>query len=205
MKKKTITKRQKEVLKVIYNWIRNSGFPPSFNELKEELGVSSNQTILEHLINLEKKELIRREEGSARGIKILRKGYDTIKVKPLVPMFGTTSAGSFMEAIEEAGAWLTLSKDASMLSDDFFVIRVNGDSMEGAGIKEGDLILFQKTNEFYSGDIVLAQTNEGTTIKRFVSGDKPPYVYLKPENPKYNNILFEDGMKMIGKMIKKLQ
>ena len=73
-----------------------------------------------------------------------------------------------------------------------------------AGIEDGDLILFEKTKEFSSGDIVLAQTPDGTTVKRFISQDKSPYTYLKPENPEYKIILFTDEMKMIGKMIKKL-
>lgn len=204
MKKIIITKRQKQVLRIIYNRIKNSGFPPSFNDLKIELGLNSNQTILDHLANLEKKRLIKREEGSARGIKILKKGYETIKVRPLAPIVGMTSAGDFTEAIEEVDGWLPISKEASMLSDNLFVVRIEGNSMIGAGIKEGDLVLFQKTNEFFSKDIVLVQTPDGTTVKRFISEDKPPYVYLKPENPKYNIIHFTDEMKMIGKMVKKL-
>lgn len=204
MKQEIITKRQKQVLRIIYNWIKNSGFPPSFNDLKEELGLNSNQTILDHLVGLEKRRLIKREEGSARGIKILKKGYEAIKARPLAPIVGTTSAGGFIEAIEEIDGWLPLSKEASLLSDNLFIVRVEGDSMIKAGIKEGDLILFKKTKEFYSKDIVLVQTPDGTTVKRFISEDKPPYVYLKPENSKYDIIHFTDEMKMIGKMVKKM-
>ena len=204
MKKETITERQKEVLQIIYDNIKDFGFPPSFSELKEGLNISSNQSLLDFFSVLERKNLIIREQGSARGIKILKRGYKAINATPLAPIVGTTSAGGFIEAIEEMDAWVPLSKETETISDNVIVTRVIGDSMIKAGIEDGDLILFKKTNEFSSGDIVLAQTPDGTTVKRFISEDKPPYIYLKPENPKYKIILFTDEMTIIGKMIKKL-
>ena len=67
MQKEAITRRQKEVLRTIYNSLITAGFPPSFSELKEKLDVSSNQTILDIFSILEKKNLISREEGSSVG------------------------------------------------------------------------------------------------------------------------------------------
>jgi len=203
-KKEIITKRQGEVLKIIYDSLITAGFPPSFSELKEKLKISSNQSLLDIFSILEKKNLITREEGSARGIKILKRGYRAINVSPLAPIIGFTSAGGFTEAIEEIDAWQPLSKDVETIADDVMIVRVMGDSMINANIKDGDLVLFKKTNEFVSDDIVLVKTPDGTTIKRFISQNKPPYQFLKPENPKYPIILFTDEMEMVGKMIKKL-
>ena len=203
MRKLTVTDRQKEVLQVIYDNLVNSGYPPSFSELKEKLDISSNQTVLDIFSVLERKNLITREEGSARGIKILKRGYKAINARPLAPIIGYTSAGDFTEAIEEIDAWVPLSKDTEVISEDVIITKVIGDSMVGAGIEDGDLILFKKTKEFSSGDIVLAQTPDGTTIKRFISQNKPPYQFLKPENSKYPIIHFTDKMEMIGKMVKK--
>lgn len=206
-KKQTIiTKRQKEVLKIVYNNIKDFGFPPSFSELKGQLSISSNQSLLDLFRALERKSLIRREQGSARGIKILKKGYQAINANPLAPIVGVASAGLFTEAIEDIDAWIPLSKETEVISDDVIITRVMGDSMIGAGIEDGDLILFKKIQgkEFYSGDIVLAQTPEGATIKRFVSRNKPPYKFLKAENPKYKPIRFTSETQVIGKMLKKL-
>ncbi|MBU4480985.1 LexA family transcriptional regulator, partial [Patescibacteria group bacterium] len=72
MQNKPITKRQKEVLKIIYNNLITAGFPPSFSELKEKLNISSNQSLLDIFSILERNNFINREEGSARGIKILK-------------------------------------------------------------------------------------------------------------------------------------
>ncbi|PIS39624.1 MAG: repressor LexA [Candidatus Nealsonbacteria bacterium CG08_land_8_20_14_0_20_38_20] len=204
MQNKPITKRQKEVLKIIYDSLITAGFPPSFSELKEKLNISSNQSLLDVFSILEKNNFISREEGSARGIKILKKGYRAISAQPLAPLVGATSAGGFIEAIEEVDAWQPLSKDVETIADDVMIVRVMGDSMTNANIEDGDLVLFKKTKEFVSGDIVLAQTPDGTTIKRFISQNKPPYQFLKPENPKYPIILFTDEMEMLGKMVKKL-
>jgi repressor LexA len=76
--------------------------------------------------------------------------------------------------------------------------------MVGAGIEEGDLLLVQEQQEFSTKDIVVAQSPDGTTVKRFISEDSPPYLYLKPENPKYDNIPFTDQVKLQGKVIGKL-
>ena len=204
MQKEIATKRQKQVLKIIYNALISAGFPPSFSELKEKLKISSNQSLLDIFSILERKCLIRREEGSARGIKILKAGYKAIAAAPLAPIVGATSAGSFTEAIEEIDAWVPLSKDTEVISEEVIITKVIGDSMIGAGINDGDLVLFKKTTDFVSGDIVLAQTPDGTTVKRFMSQSNPPRKFLKPENPKYPIISLTAETELIGKMIKKL-
>ena len=73
--------------------------------------------------------------------------------------------------------------------------------MVNAGIDDGDAVLVQTKKEFVSGEIVYAQIGDGGTIKRFISEDKPPYVYLQPENPKYQIINFTDEMELKGKVV----
>ncbi len=200
-----ITKRQKEILQFIYNSYKDNGFPPDFGEFKEKLGISSNQAIIDHLGSLEKKGLISREEKAARGIKIKPLGYEILKVDPLLPILGTSYAGTFTEAIEIQGNWAPASGHVQKLEEETFLIKVSGDSMTNAGILEGDHLLVKSQKEFVSGDIVLAQTLEGTTVKRFISQDSPPYLYLKPENPKHKIILFTPEVEMQGKIIGKFE
>lgn len=73
--------------------------------------------------------------------------------------------------------------------------------MINAGIEDGDVVFIKEEKEFVSGDVVLAQIEEGKTVKRFVSDDKPPYIYLKPENPNYESIPFTDEMQLLGKVV----
>lgn len=196
-----ITKRQKELLAIIYRFIRDTGYPPTLEEMKEKLGVVSNQSILDLLSKLEHQRLIKKQDGAARGIVIKPKGYEILQKPSLVAEVGVTAAGSFMEAVAIKGEWQAVSKEVSKFKDDVYILKIFGDSMTNAGINDGDLVLAQKKKEFYTNDIVVAQTPDGTTVKRFIFEDKPPYVYLKPENLKYKNIRFTEEMRMEGKVI----
>lgn len=201
MGKTALTERQKQLLEVIYKYIQNTGYPPSFEEMKGNLGVVSNQSIIDLLAKLEKQSLIKRNEAQARGIVILPLGYEILGKLPLVSFLGITHAGSPISAVEISGEWQTISSDVSRLQDEVFILRISGDSMINAGIEDGDIILVKSAKEFSSGDIVLADVDGESTIKRFISEDKPPYLYLKPENPLYKIIYFTEKVTLKGKII----
>ena len=199
--KKAITKRQKELLLIIYQYIKDTGYPPTFAEMKDRLGVVSNQSVIDLLVKLEKQGVIKKNESAARSIVILPIGYDILREPTLVPFLGFTSAGAPMETIEISGEWESVGSDAAKLKDEVYLLKISGDSMINANIEDGDVVLVQKQKEFVSGDIVLAQIGSESTVKRFISQDKAPYVYLKPENPNYPNILFKDDTRLEGKVI----
>lgn len=201
MKTQEITKKQKALLSIIYQYIKDTGYPPTFEEMKEKLKVVSNQSVIDFLKKLEEQKLIRRDKSSARGIAILPLGYEVLGNPSLVPFLGATSAGMPLEVIEIPGEWQTISSDVAQLKDEVSLLKISGDSMINAGIDNGDIVLVKSQKEFISGDIVLAQIESNSTIKRFISDDKPPYVYLKPENPKYNIIPFTDETQLTGKII----
>ena len=199
--KGSITKRQNDLLAIIYQYIKDTGYPPTFEEMRGNLKVSSNQSVIDLLYKLEKNGFIKKREGSARGISILPAAYHVLGEPPLVPFLGFTSAGSPIQSIEISGEWQTISQEIARLSEEIFMLKVSGDSMVNAGIDDGDAVLVQTKKEFVSGEIVYAQIGDGGTIKRFISEDKPPYVYLQPENPKYQIINFTDEMELKGKVV----
>lgn len=199
------TKRQKELLGIIYNSIINDGFPPSFEQMREELGISSNQAVLDLLNGLEKKKLIKREDKTARSIVILPLGYKSLKKEPLIPAFGSVQAGPFTQTFELDGSWRSVSDDVMRFQNDVFIIKVSGDSMINAQIEDGSTLLVQKAEHFVTGDIVVAHAPDGETVKRFISQDAPPYMFLQPENPKYDIILFGDEVELQGKVVAKLE
>jgi len=202
-----ITPRQKELLSVIYDFIQSDGFPPTFEQMREKLGVASNQSIVDLLEKLKEKKFIKKGTG-ARDLVILPLGYKILG-KPLLAAFlGATSAGAPIEAIGISGEWQTLPsgfEKIEKLNEEIFILKIHGDSMINAGIDDGDLVLVQTKKEFYTGEVVLATIGEDSTVKRFVSQDKPPYVFLKPENPKYPHISFTDETKLTGKVISVLK
>lgn len=201
-----LTKRQREVLTLIYQYINTEGYPPSFDEMRELLDVSSNQTVTDMLAALERKGAVKREEGSARGLSILKKGFEALGVQPLLPMVGTSRGGPLTEAITAAGEWRTVGKQISKLDPKYstFLIKVHGDSMEGV-IWDGDVVLVmpvQSLSEIKSRDIVLVESEGETTVKRYVS--KGGRRYLEPENPKYSPISITNSMRIVGKIIARL-
>lgn len=200
-----ITKRQKELLSIIYRYIKDTGYPPTFEEMKERLGVSSNQSIVDLLEQLEKKSIIKHNEGIARSIAILPLGYEILDQPSLVAFFGVTSAGAPIETIEISGEWQSVSSEVAQLKDKVFLLKISGDSMINAGIENGDVVLVKSEKEFVSGDVVLAEVGDESIVKRFISDDKPPYIYLKPENPKYPILPFTDEMRLSGKVISVLK
>jgi len=201
----TITERQKELLEVIYSYIKDTGYPPTFEEMRNGLKVSSNQSIIDLLEKLKNKRLIQRNESAARGISILPASYEILGKPPLVAFLGFTAAGAPLETIEITGEWQETPGEVTRLKEEVFLLKISGDSMINAGIDDGDVVLVQSKKEFVSGDIVLAHIEDGSTIKRFISNDKPPYVYLKPENSNYKNIPFTDETHLAGKVISVLK
>jgi len=191
-----ITARQAEVLKLIYKSISDSGYPPTLAELRQSLDVSSNQAVLDILKILEEKGCIKKEEGTARTIRILDKGIEELGLKQMASVVGISAAGPYMQAYE-INEWKVVD-DVQVTSADR-LIRITGDSMIGAGINDGDIVIVRESKEFRNGDIVLARNDDETTVKRFVHDDGK--VYLKPENPKYKNIPLYPETRLLGKVV----
>src|SRR3989338_4492182 len=201
-----LAKRQRDVLSLLFQYIQTEGFPPSFEELRKLLDVSSNQTITDMLHTLEKKGAIKREEGNARGLTITRQGFEALGVQPLLPLAGASRGWPLTEAVATVGEWRTVGKEISRLAParDTYLIKVHGDSMEGV-IWDGDVVLVvpvRSLSDIRNRDIVLVEHEGETTVKRYIS--KGGRRFLEPENPKYQPISIVPGMKIIGKIIARL-
>lgn len=201
-----LTKRQRDILTMLYQYISTEGYPPSFDELRSLLCVSSNQTVTDALTVLEKKGVIKRGEGNARGLSMTRKGFEALGVQPLLPLAGISRGGPLTEAIAPAAEWKTVGKEISKLSakEDAYLIKVHGDSMEGV-IWDEDVVLvlpIKSASELRNRDIVLVACDGETTVKRYVV--KGGRRYLEPENPKYRPITITSSMQIQGKIIARL-
>ncbi len=202
MKTSIITPRQKQLLQIIYDWLKAEGNIPSFEEMKNELGVNSNQAVLDLLGKLEEKKMIKRNEGLARSINILQKGFEALGTKSIIKIEGRAPCGTLMEIFEQQDVWMELSAEVHEFSDKLKIIKAFGDSMIGADIHDGDMLLVEKRNEFKDGDIVFAHTMEGFTVKRLRFKDKK--IYFQPENTKYDIIPVCEDTLIKGKIIKNL-
>ena len=194
-----LSRRQKQVLGYIYSSIKNSGYPPTLADLREKLNVSSNQAVLDFLKILESKGYIKKEEGAARGIKILQRGFEALSKKSIIPNIGISAAGPYRDAFDTL-EWE--EQEGLKTADNVFITEVSGDSMVGIGLQDGDKVLVQESKEFENGDIVLARDIDGRTIKTLTREDGK--TYLKPENHKYQNIPIYPETRLLGKVIGKI-
>jgi repressor LexA len=135
---------------------------------------------------LERKGLILREPGTARSIRF-PDGHDAEDGFRLSVM-GVSPAGFPAEAIPWSDEFIVIGKNAYLRPEELFAVRVSGDSMIGAAIVDGDLLIVRKACEAKNEAIVVARVDGEVTVKRFMrEGEK---VYLHPENPKYDDIRF---------------
>ncbi|MGB3932659.1 MAG: transcriptional repressor LexA, partial [bacterium] len=148
-----------------------------------------------HLSQLEKKGYIRRDPTKPRAIEVLAEDDDHLIP---VPIIGRVTAGEPILAVENQEGTMTLPKDF-VGSGENFLLRVRGDSMIGAGILDGDLVLVRRQDTADNGDIVVALVNgEEATVKRFFR--EKDYIRLQPENEHLEPIITKE-LRVLGKVI----
>ena len=195
----TLTKRQKELLEYITGIIREKGFPPTLSEMAKALKVSSKNAIAKLLRALEEQGFLKRD-GTARGLRVFDAFQNEIQAGAIaVPILGSIPAGGPIVVEQHVEDWVNLPQSLLRGRQDVFLLKVRGDSMEGAGILNRDLVIVKPTREVRSGDIVVTLLHDEATVKRFVDirGKK----YLKPENPKYKNIYPQGDWTVQGKVV----
>ncbi len=189
--KQTLTARQKEILEFIREFITSRGFPPTIREICSQFHFRSLRTVQVHLSKLEVKGYIRRRTGASRGLEILG------SLIPGIPILGRISAGIPMDAIENFEGELPVQR-AFFGSHPHFALRVNGDSMAGAGILDGDYCIIKQQDSAEESQIVAAVIDGDATVKRLIKADGAHWV-LHPENPAYEDIpLSPDSLRICG-------
>ncbi len=197
-----LSPRQRETFEVIQRHIVEHGLPPTIREIMLALKVSSPGGVQRHLAVLEKKGYITRDSRS-RGITLAQRfrqaANDLTDQIAKIPVLGRIPAGGPMLAEENIEEWVTLPTDLTRGKRDVFILRAQGDSMIGAGIFDGDLLIVQPADEAEHGDIVAALIGEDATVKRLIK--RRDATYLQPENPKYENIYPDQEWQIQGKVM----
>ncbi|MDP4000468.1 MAG: transcriptional repressor LexA [bacterium] len=202
MSNEALSPRQKQTFDIIQKHIKDQGLPPTIREIMAALKVNYPRGVQRHLEALEKKGYITRDSRS-RGITIADKfrqvAADVSDAIARIPILGRIPAGGPMLAEENIEEWVTLPTDLTKGKRDVFILRAQGDSMIGAGIFDGDLLICQPTDHAENGDIVAALIGDDATVKRLVK--RRDATYLQPENPKYENIYPDQDWKVQGKVM----
>jgi len=182
-----LTDRQARILEYIryQNKVRN--YPPSVREIGEAVGLSSSSTVHNHLNQLERRGLIRRDPSKSRTVQLVQdESVDKQRRNAVsVPIVGNVAAGAPILAEQNIEDHILLSPE--LAQDGNFLLRVRGDSMINAGILDGDLVLVKPQQEASNGNIVVALVDNDATVKRFERGNG--HVKLIAENPAYEPIV----------------
>lgn len=178
----SLTQRQRQILDFIKRQTREKGYPPSVREIGEAVGLSSSSTVHGHLARLEEKGFLRRDPTKPRAIEVLDDDDRAVQHHRLVsvPLVGRVTAGEPILAVENIEDYIPLPRDLAG-GDGTYLLSVRGDSMIGAGIHDGDLVIVRPQASADNGDIVVAMLEDEATVKRFFK--EKTGVRLQPENP----------------------
>lgn len=187
-----LTKRQKEVLDFLADFVEKNGYSPSYDEIAQALELASLATVHKHVSALEAKHYVRRSFNQSRSLEVSskyldeRREHQTARTELSVPLLGRIAAGSPVEAV--AG-------NESLHFGDFigksetYALEVRGESMIDDHICNGDFVLVEKVAEVKDGDIVVALVDGmETTLKRLYR-EADGMVRLQPANAAMQPIL----------------
>jgi repressor LexA len=178
-----ITPKQKKILEFIRSHVEREGYPPSQQEIARALGFRSLGTVQNYLVRLEREGLLSRQWNARRGMRVLRPEGRGLEL----PLAGTVAAGRPIEAVETSD---TIEVPASMVgAGENFVLRVQGDSMVGDGILDGDFVVVRKQASAENGQTVVALIRGEATVKRLQR--KGGRIELHPANPAMQPIMVE--------------
>ncbi|MEK9152553.1 MAG: transcriptional repressor LexA [Patescibacteria group bacterium] len=185
----TLTKKQKEVLDYVAQYIKEMGYAPSYREVGEHFGFASTATVHEHLKNLEAKGYLTSEPDTIRSIEVSQTVMRLAKAIEL-PLMGLITAGAPIEAIQTRE---TVAVPAHLAVDGInsYVLRVKGESMVEDGILSGDYVIVDRNPSPSDGDIVVALLdNMYATLKRFYR--EKNRIRLQPANSTMSPIYVRD-------------
>lgn len=182
-----LTERQTRILDYIRYVTRVRNYPPSVREIGEAVGLSSSSTVHNHLNQLERRGLIKRDPSKSRTVQLVQDAEvdEQRRNAVAVPIVGHVAAGAPILAEQNIEDYILLSPE--LAKDGFFLLRVRGDSMVNAGILDGDLVLVRPQQEASNGQIVVAMVDGDATVKRFERANG--HVKLIAENPAYEPIV----------------
>ena len=175
--------KKTQMTEQIYNYLKTvipqQGYAPSVREICEAVGLKSPSTVHLHLKRLQERGLI--EKGAFKGRAIVLVDPPEKQEQHRIPILGNVAAGSPILAQECIDDYLTF--DCGGRQEDYFALRVRGESMLGAGILPNDLVVVRRQRTASNGEIVVALLGDEATVKRL--SQRSDGVWLLPENDAY--------------------
>ena len=220
-----LTKKQKNLLIYINEKLKNDGVSPSYDEMRESLSLKSKSGIHRLISALEERGFVKRLAHKARALEVVKLpenagvkdlynnftpsvisgGLDKENIKKnndkFIPVIGKIAAGLPIEAIEDASENIPYPPNLNGKNEEFYGLKVEGDSMINAGINDGDTVIIKKTNTADNGKIVVALIdNHEATLKRLRK--KTNSIALESANPAFETRIFNpERVKIQGVLV----
>ena len=204
-----LTRKQKELLEFLTTHAEKHDVPPSFDEMRDALGLASKSGIHRLVSGLEERGYIRRLANRARAIEILKpinaaasnigQAVSTVANAVSLPLLGRIAAGTPIEALSDPTNQMEVP--ASMLGrGEHFALEIVGDSMVEAGILDGDTVVIERSTTANHGEIVVALIQkQEATLKTLLK--EPGRIGLQAENPRYETRYFQtDDVEVQGRL-----
>ena len=184
----TLTKRQKQLIDYLNQYISDHGYAPTLAEVGAYFGLSSLATVHKHLHNLEKKGFITRVHNHSRALEVATS--EKVAESRTLKLLGTVAAGAPIEAFE--GNETIAVPDEFIRRDNTFCLRVKGDSMIEDGIRDGDYIIVEGRETADNGDTIVALIGNEATVKKFYR-EAGGRIRLQPANSAMQPIMVSEG------------
>ena len=198
MENTQLTAKELEAIRQIRNWLVHRGRTPSVRELMTDLGYKSPRSAQDIIEKLEEKGFLKRKEtGTIQLIKDPDLGSTHAQTQD-VPLLGMVACGSPIFAEENIEAMIPVSTTLVKNSAKYFILRAIGDSMDLAGIEDGDLVLVRQQDTAEDGDKIVALIDDSATIKEFHKTDELVVLRPKSSNPIHKPIILSEDFRIQG-------
>jgi repressor LexA len=201
MGKKPLTPKELEALRFIQNKVIYRGQSPSVRDVAEALGYKSPRSSALVILKLIARGLIRRKSDGnltvLKEVELNRGGAYTINI----PLVGAAPCGAPLLSEENVEGFIPVSRDLAKAPHRYFLLRANGDSMNEAGIQNGDLVLCRQQQTAENGDRVVALVDDEATIKEFKKSGKVVVLRPKSKNKRHQPIIVTDNLRVQGVVV----
>ncbi|KKS86791.1 MAG: LexA repressor, partial [Microgenomates group bacterium GW2011_GWC1_43_11] len=197
----TLYPRERQLLDFIIQFVQRFGFAPTLREIGNSMGITSVATIHEHVEKLRQKGFIKKLDGTARGLEIIKENYRSGSNQSAVelPVLGFIAAGVPLEPYTDPNYYVGVAPHMISSGKANYILQVKGKSMIDDGIMDGDFVIVQHQQDAQNGDIVVALLPNGcATLKRiYFEKDR---IKLMPANAAMSPI-FTTHVKIQGKVV----
>lgn len=196
---KRLTEKQSKIYEFITAWQMNNGYPPTQSEICDHFRFGSLNAVRSHLVLIEKKGYIHLNFGKARGIQLVSEPRFQ-RPKNTIPLLGNIAAGTPIWAEQNIEDYLPIPLTL-FGGGELFALHVIGDSMTGAGIRNGDIAIILRRNSVENGEIAAVLIEQEATLKRVCL--TPDSLVLKADNPAFKDLKFvkdeSDLIRILGR------